>query len=152
MNAGQIAVLSSLIVYSCGYLASIYAVSYWFSTGLMPQKLREWSTTPFVFTTVFFGFIVVPLMAYLSFFWAKSANFAPGITISDYLGHFSYGAHIIWFLIFKPMLIGFLVGLITPETMGFSHRNKAILAFVMHNLGSYSMIMLMKWVIGFAIT
>jgi hypothetical protein len=152
MNAGQTAVTVSLIIYTFGYVVSLYAVSFWFSKGLMPEKLRNLSSTPSVFNTVLLTTFFVPLTAFLSFYWSKEAILPAGMNLSDYALHFSTGAHIIWFLILKPMVIGFLVGLITPETMGFSHRNKAILAFIMHNLGSYSMIQLMKWVIGIALS
>jgi hypothetical protein len=147
MSDAQIAVLSTLIIYAFGYVVSLYAVSFWFSTGLMPLKWRQLSSTPIVFKAVLFATIFVPLSTWFVFHWAVSADNSHSVDWNSYLGHVSLGAHFIWFILFKPMVVGFIVGLITPETMGFSGRDKAVLAFLMHNIGSYAMIQIVKLVI-----
>ena len=152
MSAAQIAVLVTLIMYSFGYVVSLYAVSYWFSSGLMPEKLRQLSSTSIVFQAVIYATLFIPLVTWFSFFLAVGADSQQTVVWQDYLGHVSLGVHLIWFLLLKPMVVGLIVGMISPETMGFSGRNKAVLAFVMHNLGSYAMIQIVKLVISFTIS
>lgn len=151
MSAPQIAVLVTLIMYTFGYIVSLYAVSYWFSSGLMPQKWRAFSSNSIVFQAVIYATVFIPLVTWFSFHLAVESDVSQTIVWKDYLSHVSVGAHIIWFLSLKPMVVGLIVGLISPETMGFSQRSKAVLAFMMHNTGSYAMVQIVKTVIVFTI-
>jgi hypothetical protein len=143
MEGRHFAVFASISVLIIGYIISFYFFSYKLSDGLIPNRLRQFTRNKHLVYLILCVTLVSPFLG--GFFYRIGGNLEIGNSIfwGCYIENFWEGSIFLWFFSFLIMTFFLIIGVIKPKLFGFKKRKKLILFFVLHNLYSLFLLILM---------
>jgi hypothetical protein len=134
MEGRHIAVVATIIIWIVGYIISFFYFSYKFSTGIIPLRLRERVNLK-TLTYIIVGMpFVLSILAGLIYRIGGILEKGNGIAWGCYIGDFSVGAGLLWFLSAFSLFILLLISFAKPNLFGFQDRKRAMGLYFTHHL------------------
>ena len=139
MDGRVIAILSSLLFWFITYLISLFFVSFKFSYGIIPNKIRGKITEKKLYKYMAISAILFPFLS------SKMFDFGAFLEPSNiiwgcYIQYFIIGMIFLWFVFAVVLSVILIYGLFIPNKIKFINRRNLLLAFFFHQI--YSLIMI----------
>lgn len=133
MEGRHFALLVSVSIWFISYLISLYFFSYYFSSRIIPSKLRNITNKIKLNRIILTAILSSPIIAGLSFGIGSKMERSNGIAWGCYIEAFWNISFLIWFLLLFVFFIFLIIFMMKPIFFGFKNKTSILKFFLYHN-------------------
>jgi hypothetical protein len=135
------ATLGSVAFFGIACLVLLYCLCFWFSTGIIPARLRQKTDSEIAVYWLAGATVFAPLLSALIFL--IGGNIRSGILWGCYVEFFFLLSEMLCMLAIALLAVMLIICLIIPKKFGFKKRINIIIVFVIETAYSFCLLFLM---------